>query len=333
MNDLAEMRAFVATARAGSLTAAARGLGVATSMISERLRQLETRLAVKLLVRSTRRQSLTPAGEAYLARCEEILQLIERAELEAHADRDGHSGTLRVACPVPLGRHVVGPLAARFMALHPDVRIDLQMSRAAVDLIGNAIDIAVRGGIAPHPSFISRPLFSSPRILVASPGYLQQHGTPRSVAELALHRCIDHGGSGGATEPPAWMLGAGEHRQRVGLHVVARANDPDTMIQWALAGVGVMQRSRWEVAALLDTGRLVEVLPETAGEPRLFAETHLVKSIYSRRIALFVDYLHAELPAHVRAYEERGAAPHHRSQQAVPAAHPLLAPGGIIETI
>lgn len=310
MNDLAEMRAFVATARAGSLTAAARGLGVATSVVSERLRQLETRLAVKLLVRNTRRQSLTPAGEAYLVRCEEILHLIERAELEAHADRDGHSGTLRVACPVPLGRHIVAPLAARFMATHPDVRIDLQMSRAAVDLIGDSIDIAVRGGIAPHPSFISKPLFNSPRILVASPGYLHRHGAPRAVEELALHRCIDHGDTGGGTEAPAWMLGVGEHRQRVGLHSVVRANDPDTMIHWALAGVGVMQRSRWEVAALLAAGKLVEVLPETAGEPRLFAETHLVNSMYSRRIALFVDYLHAELPDRVRAYETCGSAQH-----------------------
>lgn len=305
MNDFAEMRAFVAVARAGSLTAAARTLGMATSMVSERLRQLEARLGVKLLVRSTRRQSLTPAGEAYLLRCEEILQLLERAALEAHADRDEQAGTLRVACPVPLGRHIVGPLSARFMARHPEVRIDLQMSRAAVDLIGDSIDVAIRGGIAPHASFISRPLFSSQRILVASPTYLQRHGTPLTVDALAAHHCIDNGGSN--NEAPLWTIGTGAQRQRVALHAVARSNDPDTMLHWAVAGLGVMQRSRWEVAALLRTGCLVEVLPDTAGEPRLFSETHLVKSMYSRRIALFVDFLHAELPASVQAYEQSDA--------------------------
>lgn len=306
VNDFTEMRTFVAAARAGSLTAAARTLGVATSVVSERLRQLEARLAVKLLVRSTRRQSLTPAGEAYLLRCEEILALVDRAEREAHGDRDGRSGTLRVACPLPLGRHVVVPLAARFMARHPQVRIDLQLSQTPVDLIGESIDIALRGGIPPHASFMSRALFSSPRILVASPGYLQQHGMPQGVDDLAHHRCIDNGDS--PADARAWTLGSGARRRRVAVNTAARSNDPDTTIRWALDGLGILQRSRWEVAALLAAGRLVEVLPDTAGEPRLFAETHLVKSIYSHRIALFVDYLHAELPARVRLHEQHGSA-------------------------
>ena len=240
------------------------------------------------------------------ANVERILQLLEQAALEAHADRDDQAGTLRVACPVPLGRHIVGPLSARFMARHPEVRIDLQMSRAAVDLIGDSIDVAIRGGIAPHPSFISRPLFSSQRILVASPIYLQRHGTPMRVDALATHHCIDNGSRN--NEAPLWTIGSGAQRQRVPLNAVARSNDPDTLLDWAVAGLGVMQRSRWEVAALLRTGRLVEVLPETAGEPRMFSETHLVKSMYSRRIALFVDFLHAELPASVQAYEQADAA-------------------------
>ena len=318
MNDFAEMRAFVAVARAGSLTAAARMLGMATSMVSERLRQLEARLGVKLLLRSTRRQSLTPAGEAYLLRCEEILQLVERAESEAHADRDERAGTLRVACPVPLGRHVLGPLAARFMQSNPEVRIHLQMSRMAVDLIGESIDVAIRGGIAPHPGFISRPLFSSQRILVASPDYLLRHGTPTTVQSLDAHHCIDNGSGSG--EASVWTVGPNERRQRVVLRSVARCNDPDTMIHWAVAGLGVMQRSRWEVAALLRAGALVEVLPTSAGEPRVFSETHLVKSIYSRRIALFVDFLHAELPASVLAYEQPDSAARSLMPQRQPAA-------------
>lgn len=317
MNDFAEMRVFVAVARGGSLTAAARALGIATSMVSERLRQLEARLEVKLLMRSTRRQSLTAAGAAYLARCEEILLLVERAQHEAQADRDARSGLLRIACPVPLGRHIVGPLAGRFMALHPEVRVVLQMSRAAVDLIGESIDVAIRGGIAPHASVISRPLFCSQRILVASPAYLHEHGAPGSVEELAAHRCIDT--SSRHDDAPSWSVGAGEHRQRVLLRAALRCNDPDTVIHWALAGLGIAQRSRWEVAALLQRGQLVEVLPATAGMPRQFSQIHLVKSIYSRRIALFVDYLHAELPDCVRAYEAHGSPIWQRSAVALPA--------------
>ncbi|KAF1018689.1 MAG: HTH-type transcriptional regulator DmlR [Paracidovorax wautersii] len=187
MDKLKQLETLVAVAARGSLTAAARAEGVAPAVIGRRLDALEARLGVKLLVRTTRRITLTPEGSAFVEDCQRLLADLDHAETSVSAGSVQARGHLRVTAPAGFGRQHVAPLVPRFRALHPEVTLSLNLSDRVIDIATEGYDCAVRVGDLPDSSLVSTRLADNRRLCVATPAYLRQHGTPQRPAELAQH--------------------------------------------------------------------------------------------------------------------------------------------------
>jgi len=190
MDRLKQIESFVAVATKGSLTAAAGTEGVAPAVIGRRIDALEERLGVKLLLRTTRRISLTHEGSAFLEDCQRILAEMANAEASVSAGGIKASGHLRITAPAGFGRRHVAPLVPSFLALHPDVSVSLNLSDRVVDIVNEGFDCAVRVGDMPDSSLVSVRLADNRRLCVAAPAYLQRAGTPATPADLARHECL-----------------------------------------------------------------------------------------------------------------------------------------------
>ena len=190
MDKLKAFESFVSVATKGSLTAAARAEGVAPAIMGRRLDALEEHLGVKLLVRTTRRISLTHEGSAFLEDCQRVLADVANAEASVSAGGVRATGHLRITAPAGFGRRHVAPLVPRFHDLHPEVTISLNLSDRVVDLAGEGYDCAVRVGDLPDSSLVSVRMADNRRLCVATPRYLQRHGTPMHPGELAQHDCL-----------------------------------------------------------------------------------------------------------------------------------------------
>ena len=214
MDKLKAFESFVSVATRGSLTAAAKVEGVAPAIMGRRLDALEERLGVKLLVRTTRRITLTHEGSAFLEDCQRLLADVANAEASVSAGGVKATGHLRITAPAGFGRRHVAPLVPLFRELHPDVTISLNLSDRVVDLAGEGFDCAVRVGDLPDSALVSVRIADNRRLCVATPGYLQRHGTPRHPSELAQHlggrgrdrRRPTGGGAGRLCRPAQWHL-------------------------------------------------------------------------------------------------------------------------------
>ena len=190
MDKLKAFESFVSVATRGSLTAAAKAEGVAPAIMGRRLDALEEHLGVKLLVRTTRRISLTHEGSAFLEDCQRLLSDVANAEASVSEGGVKATGHLRITAPAGFGRRHVAPLVPRFRLAHPDVTISLNLSDRVVDLAGEGFDCAVRVGDLPDSSLVSVRIADNRRLCVATPAYLQRHGVPRHPSELSGHDCL-----------------------------------------------------------------------------------------------------------------------------------------------
>ena len=204
MDKLKAFESFVSVATRGSLSAAARAEGVAPAIMGRRLDALEAHLGVKLLVRTTRRLSLTTEGSAFLEDCQRLLTEVAHAEASVSAGGIQASGHLRITAPAGFGRRHVAPLVPRFHAEHPEVRISLNLSDRVVDLAAEGFDCAVRVGDLPDSSLVSVRIADNRRLCVAAPAYLQRRGTPQHPSELAGHHCLVL--SSGASQTKGWAF-------------------------------------------------------------------------------------------------------------------------------
>ena len=204
MDKLKQIESFVAVATKGSLTAAANAEGVAPAVIGRRIDALESRLGVKLLVRTTRRITLTHEGSAFLEDGQRLLIDLANAEASVSAGGIKASGHLRLTAPAGFGRRHVAPLIPRFVDLHPEVSISLDLSDRVVDLVNEGFDCAVRVGDLADSSLVSVRLADNRRLLVAAPSYLKRHGTPQHPNELARHACLSL--SSGASQTRGWAF-------------------------------------------------------------------------------------------------------------------------------
>src|SRR5580765_1311230 len=214
MDKLKQLQAFASVATRGSLTAAAAAEGVAPAVIGRRIDALEARLGVKLLVRTTRRISLTHEGSAFLEDCQRILADWTNAEASVSAGGVKASGHLRITSPAGFGRRHVAPLVPRFLALHPEVSISLNLSDRVVDIVNEGVDCAVRVGDLPDSSLISVRLAENRRLCVATPGYLARAGTPAHPAELARHECLTLSSDASQTRGWAFLIDGEVHYLR-----------------------------------------------------------------------------------------------------------------------
>ena len=250
---------FRLLARSASLTDAARSLSMTPSAVSRRLGAIETRLGVQLVLRNTRSMRLTPEGERYLEAAEAILAETERLEADI-ASRP--LGRLRICASFGFGRTHIAPVVADFATANPDVRVDLTLTDRPVSIIEEGFDVGIHLGL-PHDSRLrARKLLENDRILCASPRYLETHGRPAHPSDLARHRLIEIAEDENTVG--RWTLTHRKTKKVVNLAAVPvlRSNSGSAALDWCLAGLGIVLRSRWHAAAPLADGRLEEVLPD-----------------------------------------------------------------------
>lgn len=289
MDRFKQIETFVAVATRGSLSAAAQVEGIAPAVIGRRIDALEERLGVKLLVRTTRRITLTFEGSAFLEDCQRILNDFHNAEASVSLGGIKASGHLRVTAPAGFGRAHVAPLLPAFLDAHRDVTISLDLTDRLTDIVNEGVDVAIRIGALDDSSLVGLKLADNRRVVVASPGYLARNGTPSEPADLARHDCLTFGTYG--NQARGWQFTiAGE---AVSMRVAGsmECNDGAVLHDWALAGRGLAWRSLWEVGDDLKTGRLVTVLDAYAAPDNAIHAVFPQRRHLPLRVRMFIDYL------------------------------------------
>lgn len=251
--DLIDVGVFVEAARAGSLAAAARRLGIAPMAASRRLAALEQEVGARLVHRTTRALSLTAEGEAFLPHAQAMLEDQTAALAAIRPSSAGASGILRVTASAPFGRKMVAPMIPAFMRANPDLQVDLQVTDAITDIVASGVDLAIRIAVLRDNSLIARRLDANPRKLYASPAYLAEHGAPKILADLADHQCLAITGVSHWT----FMTGDKPVQQRVAGRFTA--SGVETLHMACLGGVGIAMLSDWNIREDVAAGRLVEV--------------------------------------------------------------------------
>jgi DNA-binding transcriptional LysR family regulator len=288
-DSASELEFFVLVARHGSLAAAARALDLTPPAATKRLAQMEARLGVRLVNRTTRRLSLTSEGETYLAHATRILAAIREMEDAVAGNRTAPRGLLRVNASLGFGRTTIATIVSAFCKRHPQVEVQLDVTDRPVDLVENGYDLAIRFGALPDKRLAARRVLSNRRFLCASPRYLQQHGVPQTLADLARHRCILHRQNDDAYG--IWRFNEGEDSEVVKVHGALSSNDGDIVLGWALDGHGILIRSEWDLAKYVKSGRLRIVLPEyTLPSADLFVY-YLDRKNLAARTRAFIDFL------------------------------------------
>jgi DNA-binding transcriptional LysR family regulator len=288
-----QLESFVSVATRGSLTAAAHAEGVAPAIMGRRLDALEERLGVKLLLRTTRRITLTHEGSAFLEDCQRLLADMANAEASVSAGGVKASGHLRITAPAGFGRRHVAPLIPTFHALHPEVTVSLNLSDRVVDIAGEGYDCAVRVGDMPDSSLVSVRMSDNRRLCVATPGYLAQHGVPGTPADLQRFDCLTL--SSDASQTRGWAF---QQPAVSGVEVTylkpggpLDCSDGQVLHDWCLAGHGIAWRSIWEVEAEIAAGQLVAVLEDFAAPPNGIYAVFPQRKHLPLRLRLWIDYL------------------------------------------
>lgn len=289
MDRLKQIESFVAVATKGSLTAAALAEGVAPAVIGRRIDALEERLGVKLLVRTTRRITLTHEGSAFLEDCQRLLADLLSAEASVSAGGVKASGHLRITAPAGFGRRHVAPLVPGFRAAHPDVSVSLNLSDRVVDIVNEGFDCAIRVGDLPDSSLVSVRLADNRRLCVAAPAYLQRAGTPATPPELTRHACLTL--SSDASQTRGWAFTVDGEVIHLRPSGPLDCSDGQVLHEWCLQGLGIAWRSTWEVEADVAAGRL-QVLLEAFAAPAngIFAVFPHAKHL-PLRVRLWIDYV------------------------------------------
>ena len=260
MDRFEDMRCFVQVAESQSVTGAASRLNLAPSAVSRRLRDLEARLGAQLLSRTTRRMSLTEAGEVFYRRAAQILRDLDEAEGEITDATHALRGPLRIAAPLSFGLAHLAPVVTDFMAGHPEITVDLDLSDRQVDLVGEGIDIAVRIGRLADSSLVARKLADMRMVVCAAPAFLRRHGPPRAPEDLAAMPGLIYAGS---ERGDIWRFRAPDGREgSVQVPVRLRANNGEMVREAAIAGLGVAIEPSFIVHAALERGELVPVLAD-----------------------------------------------------------------------
>ena len=289
MDHFKQLATFVSVASRGSLSAAATAEGVAPAIIGRRIDALEERLGVKLLVRTTRKITLTFEGSAFLEDCQRILNDLQNAEASVSAGGVKASGHLRVTAPAGFGRKHVAPVVPLFIESHPDVTITLDLSDRVVDLVNEGFDCAIRLGDLPDSSLVSIRLAENRRVVVAAPSYLARRGTPQLPEELAAHNCLAFGAS--ANVQRGWVFQQDGRPVTVKVGGNMECTDGAVLHAWCLQGHGLAWRSWWEVGHEIATGRLVTVLDEFQAPPIGIHAVFPQRKHLPLRVRLFIDHL------------------------------------------
>lgn len=292
MDRFQEMRVFAAVVDAGSFVAAADALEMSKPAVSRQLAELEQRLGVRLLHRTTRRLSLTVEGEVFLARCRDLLAGVEEAETEVSAQGGSAVGVLKVSAPVSFGVLRLAPLWADFMAQQPQLTLDLTLTDRFIDLVDEGYDMAVRIARLPSSSLVSRRLASTRMVLCASPEYVLEHGAPLRPADLAAHPVLAYNL---LATGDTWEFEGPQGATSVKVKSRMQTNSGDTCRAVALGGGGIVLQPFFLVSQDLERGDLVELMPEYRSAELGIYAVYPTRKHMPPKVRLLIDYLAARL--------------------------------------
>ncbi|AHC49641.1 MULTISPECIES: LysR family transcriptional regulator [Achromobacter] len=291
-HDLASsLEFFVLLARHRNLSTVARQLDLTPPAATKRLAQLEARLGVRLVNRTTRSISLTPEGETYLHYATRILADVREMEEVVSSSGSVPKGLLRINATLGFGRTAIAPIVSEFALHHPQVEVQLDVTDRPIDLVESGVDLGIRFGALPDQRLVARRVLSNRRFLCAAPRYLARHGTPASLRDLADHQCIIHRQNEDAYG--VWRFTRDGRAETVKVHGALSSNDGDIVLNWALDGHGILVRSEWDLAKYLESGRLRVVLPEFILPSADLFVYYPSKRDLSARTRAFIDFLMA----------------------------------------
>jgi DNA-binding transcriptional LysR family regulator len=295
-DHLADVEALVAVVDHGSLTAAAVALSTTPSVISRAIARLESRLGSQLLRRTTRRISLTEAGRAYVEQARAAFHLIDDAERAVQGEAGVLTGQVRISVPTTYGHYRLPGLLRDFMQRHPQVRLEVNIANRNVDLVAEGFDLAIRLGPLPDSGLVARKLEDAALCVVASPEYLQRHGTPSSLDALARHVCLPFVmPSSGRLAP--WLFRNGtDDVEWLPESRITVSDDVLGVVSLAQRGAGICQTYDFVVEEPLRAGRLVEVLPALRGRSRMFSMIYAPHRRLSAAARALIDALAAPSP-------------------------------------
>lgn len=261
-----DLQVFVTTTSAGSFSAAARLLDISPALASVAVQRLEASLGVRLFVRSTRRLRLSDDGERYLAHARRALEVLEDGEHALAEGRDEVAGTLRLSVPSDIGRNLLLPWLDEFQQMHPKVLLQLRVSDQVADLFGEHLDASIRYGQLADSSLVSLMLApSNRRTVCASPDYIARRGLPKTPGELSGHNCLRY--VMGEQTYERWIFQTAHGLETVQVAGDRISDDADIARRWAVAGQGIVYKSKLDVLDDLRSGRLVEIFPAEYGQP------------------------------------------------------------------
>ncbi|AMQ90334.1 LysR family transcriptional regulator [Marinobacter sp. LQ44] len=293
MDRLLEMQTFCAVVEAGSFVAASETMGMSKAAVSRYINELESRLTVRLLHRTTRRLSLTAEGEVFYVRCRELLAGVEEAEAELTSRTSVAKGVLRINAPVSFGIRHLAPLWGEFHARFPDLELNIELSDRIVDIVEEGFDLAIRIASLRTSTLVSRRLTNTRLMVCASPEYIRAHGAPETPEDLMHHKVIAYSNLASGNE---WQFQGPEGLVSTRVRPWMHANNGDTCCAAAVAHQGVVYQPSFLLRDDLDSGRLVELLPEYCSTELGVYAVYPTRKFVTPKVRALVDFLVATLP-------------------------------------
>ncbi|MEA3084026.1 MAG: LysR family transcriptional regulator, transcriptional activator for dmlA [Paraburkholderia sp.] len=289
MDAVSDLEFFVALVKHGSLSALARDVGVTPPAVSARLAQIERRLGVRLLNRTTRRLSMTHEGEQYLTTGSKLLSALQELDRTISSSRATPKGLLRVNATFGFGRRHIAPAIAAFHRQYPDVEVQLELTDRPLNLAEAAFDVGVRFGEIPDSRLIARKVATNRRMICASPIYLRAKGEPDTPRDLQRHQCIVLREND--TAYGTWHFSKGKRHETVKVHGVLSSNDGEATLVWALDGQGILMRSEWDATTYLQSGRLKQLLPDWSLPPADIYAVYPERLNLTAKVTAFIEFL------------------------------------------
>lgn len=279
---------FVAVAEAHSFTAAARRIGISTAQVSRQISALEERLATKLLYRTTRKVSVTDAGQVYYQHCRQVLDGLKEAELAMNNLQSTPTGKLKITAPVTYGERSIAPLLNNFVAKYPELNVQLHLTNQLINLVDEGYDLAIRLGKLEDSTMIAQRLSSRTHYVCASPDYLARFGVPHSLSELSKHNCLQG-------TLPYWRFQEAGKVNNIEVKGNIRCNSGRALVDAALKGLGIVQLPDYNVLASIESGQLITLLEQYRESNEGVWALYPHNRHLSPKIRLLIDYLGEEL--------------------------------------
>ena len=287
MYRLESMSILVAAVEAGSLSAASRRLGTPLATVSRKISELEAHLKTRLLNRSSRKLTLTDAGQSYVEACKHVLEEVGEAERAASGEYSAPKGDLIITAPIVFGRLHVLPIAMEFLKAYPDVDIRLVLADHLVNLLEDHVDLAVRISELPDSSLVATRIGAIRRVVCGSPAYFAERGAPKNPGELGMHDCVTFEG---LSSPNAWVFTTGKSETSIPIHSRLVVNTAEAAIDAAIAGVGITRVLSYQIATAMQAGAIAVVLEKFEPAPSPVSLVYTGQRLLPLTLRAFLDF-------------------------------------------